>query len=78
MNTEDDISPGDVVQLDPEHHTHHDGFWAGQLLIVTDVKSWGIQGYARVPEGEAHYRAEHGTYLRVGAANWLRAGEEEA
>lgn len=65
------LSPGDVVQLDPEHHTHHDGFWAGQLLVVTEVKSWGVVGFAKVQGGEAHYRAQSGTFERVGRCTWI-------
>lgn len=60
------LQKDDIVQLDPEHHTHHDGFWAGALLVVTEVKSWGVQGYVRVPDGAAHYRAKNGTFEHVG------------
>ncbi len=72
MNTDDTtLAPGDVIQLDPEHHTHHDGFWAGQLLFVDEVKAWGVTCHAQVQGGMAHYRAAHGTYARVGTAPWL-------
>lgn len=69
------VKVGDVVQLDPEEHTHHDGFWAGQLLLVTEVKSWGVQGYAQVHKGRVYYRAENGTFKRIGHAAWM--AEEE-
>jgi hypothetical protein len=67
------IVPGDVVQLDPEKHTHHNGFWAANFLVVTRVKPWGVQGYVHGGSaGDAYYRAENGTFEYVGKATWVR------
>lgn len=65
------IEVGDVVQLDPEKHEHQEGFWAAQLLIVTEVKAWGVVGFAKVQGGDAYYRASFGTFERVGRATWV-------
>lgn len=64
------IEPGDIVQLDPEHHTHMDGFWAANLMVVTESKSWGVQGYCKSEKGLAYYRAKEGTFVKVGKAEW--------
>lgn len=59
------IEVNDIVQISQEIN-HHDGFWAGNLLIVTEVKSWGVQGYCRTLEGKAYIRLKIGTYEKVG------------
>lgn len=44
----------DVVQINPEV----DGF-GGCLILVTEVRTWGVQGFVQVPcGGQAHYRAK--------------------
>lgn len=35
-----DLELGDIVQLNPDH-----GKFPGFLVVVTEVKSWGCQGY---------------------------------
>lgn len=65
------LEEGDIVQLDPKEHTHHEGFWAANLMIVTEVKSWGAQGYCRGQGGNAYYRAKTGTFEKVGEAVWV-------
>jgi len=67
---------GCIVQLNPQKHIHHNGFWAGNFMLVTEVKSWGVQGYAKCPDGDAYYRAKNGTFEVVGHAVWVR--EEDA
>lgn len=66
---------GDIVQLDPEK-TDNKAF-AGCLMIVTEWRSWGVQGYVQalgetreVPGGQAYYRAANGTFERAGRAAW--------
>ena len=66
-----ELERGDIIQLDPEHHTHHDGFWAGQLMMVDEVKGWGVTCFCKVEGGEAHYRAKSGTFERIGRAAWI-------
>ena len=65
------VSEGDVVQLDPEQHTHHDGFWAGAFMLVEEVKPWGVCGFVKTTDGRAYYRAKTGTFAVVGAATWV-------
>ena len=70
------IEKGDVVQVDPES----DGRFAACLMIVTEVKNWGLQGYITVPgtvggSGTAYYRVNHDNYAKVGPAKWLRDGD---
>jgi hypothetical protein len=45
--------PGLIVQVDPKHEG-----WGGCLVVVTEVKDWGIQGYTNIPmaEGQAFIR----------------------
>jgi hypothetical protein len=69
------VSPADVVQLDPSR-----GDWAaGLLLVVTEVLPWGVKGF--VPWSEADQasqvwlRVSHGGYQRVGALAWPAALE---
>lgn len=57
------LSVNDVVQIVPEHD------WGGSLVIVTEVKSWGVQGYVQIPmKGQAYIRLNEGEYERVGEA----------
>jgi hypothetical protein len=71
---DDKLQVGDVVQINPEIHT---GFFAGCLMIVTNVKKSFIEGYIPVPhrEGElpvlAEYRAKPKEIIRVGRAEWM-------
>jgi hypothetical protein len=71
------IKPGEIVQLDPEK-TKNKSF-GGCLMIVTDVKEWGVQGYVQSfgqsrdeLGGQAYYRAENGTFEATGGtAVWM-------
>jgi hypothetical protein len=67
-----ELEPGDLIQLDPVKHT-----WGPMLCIVDEVKGWGVTCYwlqateHGKPPGVCHYRAETGTFVRVGKAEWL-------
>lgn len=72
------ISPGDIVQLDPDKTVN--AMFAGCLMVVTEVKNWGVQGYVQSlgdggkVGGQAYYRAENGTFQPTkGQAHWLAA-----
>jgi hypothetical protein len=65
------IEVNDIVQISPEVN-HQEGFWAGNLLIVTEVKSWGVQGYCRVQGGEAYIRLKTGQFEKVGRLAWVK------
>ena len=61
MNPVDEMDEGTIVQLNP--HTTHNRMFAGCLMIVTELKPWGAQGYVQAlgkdgkPGGQAYYRA---------------------
>lgn len=68
MTGVDDISVNDVVQIDPEK----DERWGSCFLIVSEVKSWGVEGYLRIPmqEGNAFYRVPFENTALIGKAEW--------
>lgn len=60
--TIEEITVGEILQLNPDTCKNH--MFAGCLLVVTEVKSWGVQGYVQglgndgKPGGQAYYRAK--------------------
>jgi hypothetical protein len=69
---------GDLVQIDP---ATPDCFFGGAVMVVTEPKSWGAQGYFMMPKsrGEAlglyFFRARWDQMEWVGHVVWIR-GEE--
>lgn len=67
------LQAGDVVQLNPENVRPE---FAGCLMIVTEPKSWGAQGYVQAlgangtPGGQAYFRAKWDQMEVVGRATW--------
>lgn len=63
------IAVGDIVQLNPENTSNR--AFAGCLLVVTEVKSWGVQGFVQAlgtrenAGGQAYYRAATGTFEKT-------------
>ena len=65
------ISKGVIVQItNKEHH------WYPCLIIVDEVKIWGIQGYTTIPNnkrdepnGDAYIRLKNNEFETVGRAN---------
>ncbi|HEU5433111.1 MAG TPA: hypothetical protein VFU81_15700, partial [Thermomicrobiales bacterium] len=53
----------------------HDDRFGGCFLIVTEVKSWGVQGYVAMPEAgktaRAYYRVHSDQMARIGRAEWV-------
>lgn len=70
MTTEEELSEGDVVQIDPEH----DPVFAHCFMLVDSVKPWGAQGYVEMPgqDGIAPYRCPHSGMTRIGEAAFER------
>jgi hypothetical protein len=65
------VERGDIIQIRPDAH------WGGCLLLVEEVKSWGIQGYVEIPmKGRAYLRVPHEDYEIVGRASWVPADLE--
>ena len=65
-----EVRAGDVVQIDPAH----DPRFGGALLVVTEPKSFGVQGYVAVPAApagqRAYYRVASERFVRIGTAEW--------
>lgn len=65
------VSVGDIVQVDPAAAN-----WGGCLVIVTEVKSCGIQGFTPMPPdgGRAYIRIKNEDFEAVAAkAVWTDA-----
>lgn len=64
------IEIGSIVQLNPE--TTSNKSFGGCMLVVTEVKAWGVQGYVQglgtreELGGQAYYRAASGTFEETG------------
>lgn len=66
----DDVSVGDVIQIDPDH----DDDWGGCLLAVSDIWLCGVGGFIEQPHGgETFYRIDYGEFAVIGKAAWVRS-----
>jgi len=69
-------SKGDVIQV--VDGPAGDGSWIGCLMIVDEVKEWGVLAYLHVPmKGDAYLRLKHGEYDIVGKAVLVHPDNEE-
>lgn len=72
------VEAGDVVQI-----TNQDHHWFGCLIVVSEPKSFGCQGYITIPHnnagnvGDAHIRLNHSDFERVGHAVLVRGSAFE-
>jgi hypothetical protein len=72
---ETELKPGDLVQLNPE--TVGNKAFAGCIMVVTEPKPWGAQGYVQAlgtretMGGQAYYRANWNEMEIVGSAEWV-------
>jgi hypothetical protein len=61
------IEENDIVQITDE--AHH---WFPSLIVVSELKSWGIRGFAFIPSqdgtGRAYTQLEKGKFEKVGSA----------
>lgn len=58
------VQVNDIVQV-----TNQDNDWFPCLVVVTEIKSFGIQGYTSVPRGgDAYIRLMSADYEKVGTA----------
>jgi hypothetical protein len=77
MSPVNNLKPGDVVQLSPESVGNR--MFAACLMVVTEPKSWGAQGYVQAlgidgnAGGQAYYRAKWDEMEYVGTAEWVIA-----
>ena len=67
------LEHGDVIQIDPEH----DSRFGGCLMMVTEPKPWGAQGFVAIPDADgpqnAYYRCNFADMEYVGRAAWAPA-----
>ena len=69
-----DISTDDIIQITDEKHA-----WFPALLIVTEVKNWGVVAYSIIlksnngsePTAQAFNRLEFGEFEKVGIAAFV-------
>jgi len=64
-----DLESGDILQIDPEQ----DDVFGGCLMVVSEPKTWGAQGYVCTPgrEGGAYSRWPGANMEMVGRAGWV-------
>lgn len=63
------IEIGDIVQVDPSYDV-----FGGCMVIVTEVKSWGIQGYVQSAgvDGQQYIRLQWDNFEKTGGkAIWV-------
>jgi hypothetical protein len=74
------VRRGSVVQI---HPTLCGPLFQGCFLLVTEVKTWGVQGFFAIPKnreeppGEAYFRAKWEEIEYVGLAPWVPDREED-
>lgn len=64
-----DIRVGDIIQIKPEAHRMY--FFQAQLIIVTELKAFGIQGYSQGEDGLVFIRVKTEDFHRVGRAKLI-------
>jgi hypothetical protein len=69
-----DIKVHDIVQIT---ENGQEG-WVGCLLVVSEVRSWGILGYTKIPlQGDAYLRVPFDQLELVGRALLVHPEDEE-
>lgn len=72
------VETGDIVQI-----TNDDHHWFGCLIVVSEPKSFGCQGYISIPKdnrgnvADAYIRLNHSDFERVGHAVLVRGSDTE-
>jgi hypothetical protein len=67
------VRRGDIYQLNPEIEC-----FGAALMIVDEIKNWGVQGYIIIPgQGNAWVRKKWADIEWVGHAIWQIVDEEE-
>jgi hypothetical protein len=67
---------GDIIQINPVY----DDVFGGCLMIITEPKEWGAQGYVQIPGkdgGRAFFRCRFEGMEFVGKAEWIRDNANE-
>lgn len=67
------VKSGTVVQCNEEAIN-----WCGCLILVTDVYSWGVQGFVKIPtQGDAFIRLNWSQIEFIGQAVLVPSEEED-
>ena len=73
------LKSGDIVQI-----TNQDHHWFGCLIVVSEPKSFGCQGYISIPKdnvgnvADAYIRLNHADLEVVGHAVLVRGESEQS
>lgn len=73
------LKRGEIVHFDPEGGGGT-GWFGNCLMVVTEAKSFGCQGYVKAPgsSGLAYYRAQFEEIEPTGGfAQWMPADEDD-
>ncbi len=66
------IKRGSIIQAN-----ENAGDWCGCILIVDEVKDWGVQAFAHIPfQGDAYVRLKEDQYDVLGAEAALMPEKE--
>jgi hypothetical protein len=68
------FSEGDILQINPERDTDMAKRYGGMLLIVTEPKSWGAQGYLMHYTDFDAVRFSDKAFLRVKFEDVVKVG----
>jgi len=67
------LKRGDIIQAN-----ENAGAWCGTVLIVDEVKSWGVQAFVRVPmKGDAYIRLTPEQFENLHAESLFMPKEDE-
>jgi hypothetical protein len=67
------LKRGSIIQAN-----ENAGEWCGTVLIVDEVKSWGVQAFVHIPmRGDAYIRLKSDQYEVLGGQAILMPKEEE-
>ena len=68
-----ELKIGSIIQAN-----EHAGAWCGTVLIVDEVKSWGVQAFVHIPmQGDAYIRLKPDQYEVLGGQAILMPKEAE-
>lgn len=71
MKDDEALAVGDIVQIAPEH----DARFGCCLMVVSELKKWGVEGYVSIPHKngsrQAYYRCPFEEMELVGHAEWV-------
>lgn len=62
-----EVVKGNIIQI-----TNPKNPWYTCILVVDEVKSWGVQGYVTIPlQGDAFYKVKNEDFVVVGIAKLI-------